>query len=273
MLTGAPLSVAGSRIALFSRSNSNNLGASLVRLASGKRVNRPSDGIPEYFFSEKLSRESRSYQPVLRDIGEGLAFLDVATAAGESVFNAVRDMRELVRMYYRPEATAADRTAYQAEFGALKSAVTSLAASTTYNGAKIIGDNGGNPFKTIALDSKTGAETIEIAYDSSDIADVSLLELGIADEATEFAAVETELGKAGSYLAKTSAATYGLNAHYNLTTTKMKTTGLGARQTVEADTGEEIARAMNLSIRNQSSLAMMAQANMYSGSVVRLLGW
>lgn len=273
MLTGVPLSVTGSRIALFTRSNENNLGASLVKLASGRRINSPSDGINEYFFSEKLSLESRSYEPVLRDIAEGRAFLDVATSVGEGVFNAVRDMRELVRMYYKPGVSDDDKAAYSADFAALKNTVLSIVSTSTFDGVLLMSDNGGIPFKTITLDAKTSPQTFEIAYDSGDIADVSLLELGTTDELTEFAAIEAELAKAGSYLAKTSAATYGLNAQYNITATKMNISKSGARQMVESDTGEELVRSMNFSIRSQFAMAMMAQANMYSASVVKLLDW
>ena len=273
MLTGVPLAVTSSRIALFTKSNENSLGASLVRLASGNRVNRPSDGIPDYFISERLSRESQSYAPVLRDIGEGLAMLQVASSAGESVFNALTDMRELVKMYYNENTTDSDRDAYRAEFKALRSTVSDIIANSRYDGMQLISDNGGNPFKSVVLEATASPETIDIAYDSDDIADVVLLELGVTDEATELAAVEAEQGRAGSYLAKTSASTYGLNAQYNLATLKMNTSNEGARQSIEADTGEEMVKAMNYSIRNQSSMAMMAQTNVYVASITKLIGW
>ena len=68
MMTGAVLSVTSSRIALFANKSENGFEKSLVRLASGRRINQPSDGIPDYFFSEKMMRESRSYSEVLRNI-------------------------------------------------------------------------------------------------------------------------------------------------------------------------------------------------------------
>ena len=235
MVTGAPLTVTTSRIALFTKSNENSLGASLIRLASGKRVNTPSDGIPEYFFGEKLSQESKSYVPVLRSIGDGLALVQVATSAGEGVFSTLSDMRELVKMYYRADVASDDKETYKAQFEALKSTVSASIAGTTYDGLYLISDNGGSPFKSVVLDSSTSPEILDIEFDSGDIADVSLLELGSTDEATELAAVESELAKAGSYLAKTSALTYGLNAHYSLTTLKMNTSSDAAQQSVEAD--------------------------------------
>ncbi|MBN1306764.1 MAG: hypothetical protein JXA18_02525 [Chitinispirillaceae bacterium] len=273
MTTEALLSVTSSRIVLFSKQNENSFGESLIRLASGKRVNKPSDSIPDYFFSEKMLRDSRSYATVLRGIGEGMAFMDVAVSVGEQVFNGIVDLREIVRRYYNEETTADEKDALQADFSAQQDTLIDSIASSTYDGARIVSDNGGAPFKSIALDDGAGTHKMELSFDSGDVADLSSLTLGATDEATEAAAVEAELEKAGSYLAKAGAYMRGLNAHYNLTTTKILTTRSSAERSVESDTGEEMVRAMNYSIRNRSSMAMLAQANMYRTSVVRLLGW
>ena len=189
------------------------------------------------------------------------------------MFNALSDMRELVKLYYKDDVTDGDRESYRADFEALQHTVQSLIDTTTYDGKYLLSDNGGTPFKSVVLDAKVSPETLDIAYDSGDVADVSLLALGETDVATELAAVETELGKAGSYLAKTSAATYGLNAQYSIATLKKNVSSEVSRQSVEADTGEEMVNAMNYSIRNQSAMAMMAQANLYIASVSKLLGW
>ncbi|MBN1576055.1 MAG: hypothetical protein JW913_05860 [Chitinispirillaceae bacterium] len=273
MTTGAVLSVTSTRIALFSKRNENRFGESLIRLASGRRVNKPSDNIPDYFFSDKMMRESRSYTTVLRNIGEGMAFTDVAVSVGEQVFNGITGLREIVRHYYSEETTDDEKAALGADFSARQSTVIDIIASSNYDGAQIVSDNGGVPFKSIALDDGTGTQKMEISFDSGDIAYVSELSLGVTDEARETAAVEAELEKAGLYLAKGSAYMRGLNAHYNLATIKMLTTRASAERSVESDTGEEMIRAMNYSIRNQSSMAMLAQANMYQASVVKLLGW
>ena len=273
MMTGAVLSVTSSRIALFANKSENGFEKSLVRLASGRRINQPSDGIPDYFFGEKMMRESRSYSEVLRNIGEGMAFLDVAVSTGEQIFNAITDIKEIVRRFYKAETDDDEKEALKADFNALKSTVTSIIASSNYDGLQIVSDNGGVPFKSISLENETTSERMDITFDAGDIADVSPSTLGVTDEATEKSAIEAELEKAGSYLAKGSAFMRGLNAHYNLTVSKMATARTSAERSVESDAGEEMLNAMNHRIRTQSSMAMLAQANMYRASVVKLLGW
>ena len=273
MMTGIPLSVAEYRIAEFTKINSNELGRSLLNLASGKRINTPSDGIPEFFLSDKLKRESIAQNAILRNIEEGRAIVDIASLAGEQVFRGITDMKELIRRYYLDTATDDDKAELQAEFTSLKNTVTMTISSTYYDGIQIVSDNGGTPFRSIALENKGSSQQFDIAYSGSDIADVTSLTIGVTDETTESAAVEAELGKAGSYTAKTSGYLYGLNAHYNLTRTRIAVSGAKADEVVESDTGAEMVNSMNRSIRNESAMAMLAQANMYQGTVLRLIGW
>jgi len=273
MMTGVPLAVTSANIALFSKSNENSLADSLVRLASGKRVNRPSDGISDFFFSEKLKRNSRDSEYILRNIEDTQAFTSVAADAGESVYNVISDMRALVKQYYLPDTDENDRMAIAAEFNSLRDTVTGLKQSSRYDGMMVISDNGGSPFKQVVLDQYDPSVTLSVSYDDTeDIADVTALNLGVTDEATELAAVEQELGRAGSYLAKTSAYERGLNAHYSIVQNRILTESENADRAVEASTGEEYVAAMNKSIRSEAAYAMLAQANMYRTSIVRLFG-
>lgn len=271
MLTGTSLSVTGANIALFTKTNENNLAESLIRLASGKRVNCPSDNIPDYFNSQRLQQNSRASERVLRGIGEGIAFMDVASLVGENVFTSISDMRELVKSYYADDVTDDEKSAFAADFAALKNTVTTVIAASTYDGARLVSDNGGTPFKKIALDTEQ-ALTFDISYTSAEVADVSSLTIGTSGRDTELSALEAELGKSGSYLAKTSAYTRGLNAQYAVTNRKQEITSQAADRVTDADIGEEYVQSMNRSIRNQSSFAMLAQAHMFQSSITRLFG-
>lgn len=269
MMTGVSLSVTSARIALFAKSNENSLADSLVHLASGKRINTPSDSIPDFFYSQKLHNDSKSSENILRGIEEGRAFTDVASAAGETVFNAITDMRELVRRYYLNDTSDDDKAALAAEFESLKATVTAVKATNRYDGMNLVSDNGGTPFKHIALNDENTI-AIDLSYTADDVADVAALTIGTTDETTESEGVATQLEKAGSYLAKTAASMHGLTAQYNMMVNKIDITSAAAERIVDADTGEEYMQSVNKSIRNQSSMTMLAQANMFRSSILRL---
>lgn len=272
MLSGFSITMASARIALFNKTNENALGTSLVRLSSGKRVNSPSDSVSDYFFGSKMARQSSSYEPVMQGIAEGKAAMDVADVVGESVFKNITSLRDLVKQYYHSDTTAKEREGIKAEFAAVAQTVATTLSSSRYDGQLLVRDTGASSFKSIAIDPDNLANRIDIQFDADDVADVSLLQVGVTDETTEREAIQAQLDKAGSYLAKVSAYTRGLGAHYNINGKKQLATRDVADRTLNADTGTEMVHAMNQSIRHQSSLAFMAQANMYRMSVLRLVG-
>lgn len=273
MMTGTALSVTSWRIALFTRSNENLYGQSMVRLASGKRVNTPSDGIPEYFFNEKMVHSNRANETVRQNIAEGMAFMDVAVSVAEKVFRDIVDMKGIVEQYHNESTDDDERASLAAEFDALKETVTTIIESTAYDGKKVVSDNGAAPFMSIALETRIDSQRMNITFDSDDVANVSTLDIRTLDAATIKNAMEEQLGRAGSYLAKGSAYMRGLNAQYNLVTSRIETSQEAGERSVDSDTGEEIVRAMNLSIRSQASMSMLAQANMYRASVIKLMDW
>jgi len=182
-------------------------------------------------------------------------------------------MKAIVEQYHDESTGDDEKVSLAAEFDALKETVTTIIESTSYNGKQVISDNGSLPFMSIALESCIDAHRMDITFDSDDVANVSALNIKTDDVATITAAIEEQTGRAGSYLAKGSAYMRGLNAQYNLVTSRIETSQEAGERSVDSDTGEEIVRAMNLSIRNQASMSMLAQANMYRASIIRLMDW
>lgn len=272
MLSGFSITMASAHIALFNKKNENALGNSLVRLASGKRVNTPSDSLPDYFFGSKMARQSSSFEPIIQGIAEGKAVMDLADSVGESVFKNIASLRDLVEQYYHQDTTDSERGGIKAEFAAVAQTVATTLSSSRYDGQLLVRDTEGLSFKSIAIDPDDLTTRMDIQFDANDVADVSLLQVGATDETAEREAVQIELDKAGSYLAKVSAYIRGLSAHYNINEKKRLVTSEVADRTLNVDTGTEMVKAMNQSIRHQSSLAFMAQANMYRMSVLRLVG-
>lgn len=270
MFTGITLSVTGSHIANFAKRNESDLASSLIKMATGKKINNPSDSLSDFFCSEDLQRSSNYSNALKQGINEGIAFTDVASSAGETIFTSISDMREMVTRYYRPETDDDEKVALRMEFDSLKKTVQTVKNVSRYDGQLLISTNGGVPFKKISIDARDLNKTVDIAFDAQDIADVGGLTLGTTDEATETAGVLAELGKAGSYLAKASAAFRGLNAHLNLTNNKVLTETETSRRMVEADMGSEYVQSMNRSIRNEASMSMLAQANMNRMAVIRI---
>jgi flagellin-like hook-associated protein FlgL len=106
---------------------------------------------------------------------------------------------------------------------------------------------------------------------AAQVADPSALTLGSGDKNTDASAVQTELDKAGSYLATVSAYARGIKSQYNIINQKIETAKNVESVITSADESIEIAKATERSIRHQSTAIMMAQANMARASILKLL--
>lgn len=264
-----PTGLATYRLANFNRINSVHLASSITRIASGQRVSRPKDNTGDYFRAQRINHENTGYQRVLRDISGGMGLVQVADKAGEEVFNRLTRMRELVDRYYSPTADADMQAAYQTEFDTLKTAVDDLVANTYYDSRQIIADTSGDPLMSVNLDPTGYGTTLDITFDANDVVSAAGLDITAGQAAAE-AAVDAQLGRAGSYLGKVSAYKQGLGAHRNRIENAISTNEDYKEVITGADMAEETAGSIDKMIANETSFAMLAQANIAVSGVLAL---
>ncbi len=275
MVSGTSLlNVTSFRIASFYKTNGTQLGGNYARIASGTRFPEPKDNIPDYFRAEKLNNNIRSYGNVRRDIAEALVMIDVAEQAGTRVFEDLDEMKLLVKQYYDADTTDEEKVIIEHAFNETGLRVAETINTAYYDGKKLISDTvgAGVPLKSIILNPDTFTQKYDIDFGSDNVADTSACNITVGEEAAT-AAVQAESDKAASYLAKVSGYRTGLNAQYNLAENAIVHTKESISSFADTDDAKEIVEGMKRSIAQQSSLAMLAQANMYRTSVVKLLGW
>lgn len=269
MVTGMPLSVTYARIATFNQIKENQLGNSLLNLASGKKVRQPRDGSSEFFRAQRFDRDSNDYSRIKTNIAKASALMDVAVATGEMVYNGIERMKQLVDMYYDDNTAQDEKRSMQSEFSSLVKQVSYIVNNSTYNGKLLVSDSLLNPLDSVNIDPDDITITIDISFGADQVANVEGLTLGNSYQA-DGAAVQNELDKAGSFLANANAFALGLNAQYALAEKKVDISNTVKGSFIDADGGQELIKAANHSIQYQSSYAMMAQANIMRSSIMRL---
>jgi flagellin len=271
MITGASLTVTYGHLTSFYKKNENNLGMSLLRLASGRRVEQPSDNIPDYFNAARLKQSDSLHEDVQSKLNEALARTEIAETVGTYVFDDLTSARNLIDSYYDVTTTEEEKEAIKVEFSQILQQVSSVLNNTWLDGKLVIGVSGDTPFARAPINPSNPDETLALYFTDSQTPDIDGLTLGTATYETESAALQAELNKAASFVAKVSVYRRSVNAFININERSRQ-----AGQTIYSgitacDTGMEMIRAMNLSIKNQSSLTMMAQANLSRASVLRLV--
>jgi flagellin len=147
--------------------NSANLQRSMQRLASGSRINRPSDDAGGLAVSMKLKAAINRLAGAEKNIQNGISFLEVQDGIMESIGTIVDRMSELKGLSRDVMKNANDQKTYNREFKDLQVQLKDM-ISGTFNGvslfARYADDNTGGGIPT----SKDGVFDIDGGYASLD---------------------------------------------------------------------------------------------------------
>jgi flagellin-like hook-associated protein FlgL len=272
MLTTAALDLTSLRLTEVFKANQFHLSDSLVRVASGKRVRDPSDSSVDYFYVHQMRADVRGQEQVMRELTVGGALVNSAIQVGGMVFEDLNRMGEIIKLYYDPNTTDDEKGAYKAEFEAIKNRVMDTIDNSYYGDYQLVKDYGATPLMKIILDPRDISQTFNVSYDSGDVADASGLALGVADQATEQAALQAQLDKAASYLAKSVVYGDSISSHQNMLATKNVRYLQNADEIENADEGAEIMSLIKKSLNQQMTASMMAQAHVFKAGIVAIVG-
>lgn len=270
MQTTAALDVTSLRLAGFCKTNQYSIADSQIRVASGQRFFRPADDVGDYFIVQQRNADISGLQQVQRDLAVGGAMLDNVKEIGGMVFNDLNRMQDLIKLYYAPTANDDEKNSYQIEFNTIKNRITNEINNTYYNDRQLVQNCGSTPLMEIALDPRDFSQKFAITFDANDVADSSSLTLGASDIATEQAALEVQLEKATSYLAKSKVYGDTIAALGNLTSQKSDRYADVVSSIRDADEGLEIMALTKKEICQQIAVSMLAQANMFRSGIAAL---
>jgi flagellin-like hook-associated protein FlgL len=271
MLTTAALEVTSLRLSEFYRTNQFVLNDNLLRVASGKRVREPADNSADYFYAHQIRADIKGQQQVRRELAVGGALTDTAKEVGSMVFEDLNRLGEIIQLYYDDNTTDDEKGAYKAEFNAVKNRITDTIANSYYNDYQLVKDYGATPLMKIILDPRDISQTYDISYDAGDVADASGLVVGVTDQATEQTALQDELDKAASYLAKSVVYSDAISAHQNMLAMKNVHYEDNAAAKENADEGAEVMALVKRSLNQQMAVSMMAQANMFKAGIAAIV--
>lgn len=272
MLISADMTATSLRLSEFYRLNEYRIADNMLRVASGKRFQRPADSIPDYFRSQQFRADIKGQQQVQRELSYGSALTQTARQIGQEVFEDLGKLQELMDHYYDPATTADERQGDLAEFNAIRNRIIDTVENAWYDDWKLVQDNGSTPLMRIVLDSRDISLTYDISYDAGDVTDASGLTLGAGAQADEQAALQNELNHAASFLAKSIVYSDAIASHRDMLADKNVRYRESLDNTEAADDGAEMMALARRSLSQQMTVSMMAQANMFRSGIAALVG-
>lgn len=114
------------------------MSTAMERLSSGKRINSAADDAAGLAIASRMTSQIRGLSQAVRNANDGISLIQVAGGAlGEST-NILQRMRELAIQSSNGIYTDANRTSLNAELNQLKSELTRIAETTSFNGLKVL---------------------------------------------------------------------------------------------------------------------------------------
>ncbi|MDA0306947.1 MAG: flagellin [Proteobacteria bacterium] len=248
-----------------------------LRLASGLKVNSPSDNAPAFFQAQALTGRAASLLAVKGGINQGLSSLGGAQIGLDAIAEIAKQLKGLALS--ARNGTTAERQALAVQFDALRGQIDSLAADAGYGGVNLLKSPPDDLSVSFNAPDGSGGSGVTVAGVASDAASLGI---GTAQGPYNNFATDADINNALAQLDRSigtlnaTASTLGSNA--SLLTTRLDFTAAltnslqtGADKLVLADLNEEAAKLVSLKLTSQLSLIGLNIANENQKAVLKLL--
>ena len=249
-----------------------NFRARLLQVATGKRINRASDGPALMAMISRLGAEIRSSAQASRNIGDAISLSSVADAGAAGISDNVPRIRELPVQASNGTLNSSDRDAIQQEINQLREGINQTANAANFNQKTLldgsftsqnfqVGPSAGDSV-SLSIGSMT---TAALGLDGIDVSSSANAQAGItaSDDALDSALkVRSNLGAFQNGMESRAS---NLSASYVQESATLS-------QWRDADFGDVVTSLRMSMIRNSTSMAALAHFNASENSVLRMFG-
>ncbi|MFL2793161.1 MAG: flagellin [Paracoccaceae bacterium] len=248
--------------------SSNLMNEAMERLSTGKRINKASDDPAGIHRVMRLNAEIQGIKTASRNAADGQSLIDTLDASLSEVQAIVLRMRELTVQAISDTNSPSDRAALDLEISQLELEITRIGATTSFGGKPIFDGN----THYLQIGPRSG-NTLEVqAYT------LSASTLGLNQDLTARTNAENYLGIIDNAIAdineKRSAAG-ALSNQLDFITSSLdnnKVNLIKSRSNIEdADFAAESVKLAKATILEQVAIAMIAQANVRTNWILKLL--
>ncbi len=250
---------------------------SLERLSSGTRINKAADDAAGLAISEKMRADIRSVRQDVRNANDGVSMIQTAEGGMNEIGNILVRFRELSIQASSDTLGDVERGFIDKEVQQLKSEVTRIAATTEFNGKKLLSGSGDSLDIQVGIHNR--ADEDRFSYDTKKT-NVSLDGLGLSSISTQskesaranLDVVDTAMkglvenrAELGALQNRLSAAVNNLNVYdENLSQARSRIR--------DTDMASETAELTKNNILSQAGVSVLSQANQNNMMALKLLG-
>jgi flagellin len=244
----------------------DNLSKALQRLSTGLRVNSAQDDPGGLGVSMRLNAQIARKSVVYNEVNDAISFLDTQDGVMGAANSVLQRMAELTQLGVNSLDTSA-QAIYQVEYDELASELESL-LSEGFNGQDMFADGGGvlavyTSDNTSQTASITQANMEDLVFDVVDGGDVTTT--------ATYSAVTTAINNLGTLRATNGAEQNRFERAASVLDAGIINLTAANSRIMDADTALESVNMTKYDILQQSSLAMLVQANQSNENILLLL--
>ncbi len=260
--------------------NTFNLNKSLERLSSGYRINRASDDAAGLQISESLRAQIRGSKKALDNTQDGMNLLNIVDGAYQTIQNNLQRIRELAVQGANDTNATAQRNAINQEIDALRADIDRIAGGTQFNNVNLIGATAPAAYLiqvgpnstvndeidvgTALLNTTTAAGGLNLAAAAGTNTNAAY-QTYITNTDTALTNLNTRRATIGSFSNRLESAASNLSISIeNLSASESRIRNV--------DVASESAEMIRNQILQQSSAAILSQANQAPSLALQLLG-
>lgn len=262
----------------YAVNNNVGLDKSLANLSSGLRINKAADDSAGLAIANKLSAQSQGLGQSISNANDAIGLIQTADGAMEEYGNIMKRVRVLSVQAANDTQDTASRGYISQEVQALLAEASDIAATTKFNGVKLLNGTGGATGVFTFHVGAYSAETQSVTLGSNLVSDIvggagnaSVLVGNRTDAEASIILMDTAIAAIDGKRATFGAAQNKLESTVrNISVTQVNVTA--AESAIrDVDFAQESANFAKHNILAQSGSYAMSQANSVQQNVLRLL--
>ncbi len=255
----------GAQVALQNLNATNaQLTTTQNRINTGKSVATAKDNGAIWAIAQGQRADIGALNAVKQSLDRGVAAVDVALAAGETVSDLLLQMKEKALAATDASLKTAARAALNEDFKALRDQIASVTSNAEFNGVNLL-KTGATGFSALANAQGTatltvGAEVLALGSTNVTVTTTQSIDT-ITKATTSLAAVSASIDKVSGALARLGTKSKALSTHVTFVGKLSDALEAGVGNLVDADLAKESAKLQALQTKQQLGVQALGIAN------------
>ncbi|MDQ3126612.1 MAG: flagellin [Pseudomonadota bacterium] len=255
----------GAQVALQNLNATNaQLAITQNRINTGKSVATAKDNGAIWAIAQGQRADIGALNAVNQSLNRGVAAVDVALAAGETVSDLLIQLKEKALSATDSSLTTSARAALNEDFKSLRNQIATVTANADFNGVNLL-KTGATGFQALANAQGTSSLTVGAEVLALGGANVTITATQSIDTLTKatasLTAVNTSIDRVSASLARLGTKSKALSTHLSFVGKLADTLEAGVGNLVDADLAKESAKLQALQTKQQLGVQALGIAN------------